>query len=150
MSNVKKLWSIEPLERVVTRSGKPLGEIARANGVDEVRADRLSELYRVGMQERFLTLRAMDSICIEALGVHPMQVYGMDYFDPKYDGINRPSKPCKMCGTPKQAGDHTYCASCLEKESVCSCGCGREKHFRRKFAPGCPNQPTGRRAKASA
>lgn len=149
MSNVKKLWPIEPLERVVSRSGKPLGELARANGNSDERADKLADYYREGQKDGFLTLRAMDSLCVEALGVHPMQVYGLDYFDPKYDGIQRKSKPCKMCGAPKGAGSHTYCDECLERESVCSCGCGREKQFRRRFAPGCPNQKLGRRAKAS-
>lgn len=123
MGSSPRIWPIEPFERLVELRGKPVGVIARDNGVDDYRADRLADFYRQGVKDRLLTLTAMDALAIEAFGLHPLNIYGLDYFSDKYD-TGRVLKPCKDCGGPKTFGDGMRCSECMEKRRWCACGCG--------------------------
>lgn len=151
MSSPKKVWPIGPITNALTHfGGKTVHDLAIANGADFHKADRLQDLYRTGERDGFLTLKAMDSICIDGLGMHPIEVYGAaEYFNPTYD-TSRTLKPCRKCGGPKSFGDTSYCSSCVEEAKFCKDGCGtykgdREDYFKIKYAPDCPNRRSGRR-----
>lgn len=142
MSSSKKQWPIEPLQRAVEAALEHhklpgIASLFIKRGFDKVHAENQANAYRDGLVERKITLRFMDTVCIEALGVHPIEVYGLDYFDPKYD-LSRVTKPCRGCQGPKGPSDLHYCGACKEereKPRPCKCGCGQElpKGSKRQF-----------------
>ena len=128
-SAITKKWPIGPLQAYVESRGISIQTSAQEVGRSYAVAVNLADIYRVGVREGFLTLKAMDSICCDALGLHPMQVYGIEeYFNPSYDAV-RVTTPCRGCNGPKGPGEAHYCTSCREeraKPRKCKCGCGTD------------------------
>lgn len=127
MGNTRfKRWPIEPVQAAVELRGGSVHELAVKNGFSKEHAGKLADIYRCGIRDGFLTLRGMDSICCDALNLHPIIIYGDDYLSGKYDNV-KPLKPCESCGGPKSKGSTHYCDECREKKNqayLCKCGCG--------------------------
>lgn len=125
MSGARKKWPIGPLEAAVQSTGKCVHRLALENGLSVSRAVSFADMFERGRAEGSLTLYAMDSLCIEVLRKHPMEVYGDEYLNPKYDSPIL-KKPCIRCGGEKGPGsDQWKCGSCVEAAKWCACGCGQ-------------------------
>lgn len=138
MSSARKKWPVGPLQSAIDRAcithhANTIQSLALQRGFDNREAEKIAETYRTGIREGFVTLRTVDSFSIDILGVHPIEVYGMDYFNPEYDTLSL-GKPCEQCGGPKEEGRLHLCRSCARPR--CACGCGEPALNRNKYAKG--------------
>ena len=126
MPGSKRRWPIEPMTEYLDRTGKVIMTIAQQRGADRARADKIDSLYRDGVKTGKLTTTGMDTICIDGLGIHPVEVYGPLYYSTEMDSPRVERKPCERCGGEKSSGDKHLCRECQrrDKNRTCACGCG--------------------------
>lgn len=115
MSSAKLKWPVAPIVEAVERTGMGVRALAIERGLPMNKALNYADSVATSLREDdgLVTLQTMDGLCVEVLGVHPIQVYGMAYFDHDLDGV-KPLKPCRGCGGPKGPGDAHYCGSCRQ------------------------------------
>lgn len=149
MSSAKKKWPMGPLQRAIdtaciVEQVPTIHSLASSRGYNTRDAEKAAETYRTGVREGLVTLRTVDQFCIDLLGVHPIEVYGDDYFNPEYDCLSV-GKPCRSCGGPKEEGRLHLCEACSTRD--CACGCGQPTRQDRKYVAG--HNPYGRKSKAA-
>lgn len=137
----KAMWPTEPIQRLL--AGRGMQAVALEAGMSKRAAHVLAVGFDTAVRKgRGLTLRTMDTICVQVFNVHPAQLYGPKYWDvppEELDGRGRATRAklgCRRCGGLKRGGRH-YCPPCRDILFACACGCGESKQEARdKYAPG--------------